>query len=118
MSKKRKPAGTLTLKMTLGELMQKVADGEIRLSPIRREALSPELEHAVRNVWHRCAKYMSFSSFEEFEIGFLRDQHPEQEVRVWQKIAAEFEAYIADNPEADKGEVVAKYVLESMAAGW
>ena len=118
MSKKRKPAGTLTLKMPLGELMQKLVDGEIRFSPLRREALPPELEVAVRDVWNRCAKFCSIPSFEEFEVQFLRDTHPEQEVRVWQKIAAEFETYMADNPEADKDDVVNTLVLKSMASGW
>lgn len=104
------------VKMTSNELKEKLGNGEIKQSPIRREELPQQLQTCVRDVWNRCAQFWKIPTFEQFEIGFLRDMQPEREIGVWQRIAAAFEAYIASHPEADKADVITKLVLLTMGA--
>jgi hypothetical protein len=114
MSKKKNKNQGKLVKMTLRELMQKLDSGEIMQGPIRRERLSPALEGEVRDVWLRCARFWSLPTFEQFELGFLRDMNPDQEVGAWQRIATAFEAFMGNHPEADKAYVITKLVFLSM----
>jgi len=64
----------------------------LRPGPIRNEALSPELLEQIRAVYDVIGSYVS-TSLEQFEIGFMRDANPEDEVAIWCSITAAWLAY-------------------------
>lgn len=65
---------------------------QLRPGPIRNESLSPELLEQIRAVYDVIGPYVS-DSLEQFEIGFMRDANPEQEVAIWCSITAAWLAY-------------------------
>lgn len=64
----------------------------IRPGPIRNESLSPDLLELIRAVYDVVGRYLS-TTLEDFEIGFLRDTSPQEEVAVWCSITAAWIAY-------------------------
>ena len=65
---------------------------KLRPGPIRNDALPPELLEAVKGVFDMIGQYLGMT-LEQFEIGFMRDMHPEREVAVWASITAAWLAY-------------------------
>lgn len=59
---------------------------QLRPGPIRHESLPPELLKRICAVYTLIGAYLNLN-LEEFEIGFMRDAHPEREVEVWCRIA-------------------------------
>jgi hypothetical protein len=80
---------------------------DLRSGPIRHETLSPDLLEHVRAVYDVVGPYLD-TTLEQFEIGFMRDMHPEDEVAVWCSIIgawiAYHEKYINAQPLAEKDE--------------
>ena len=60
---------------------------KLRPGPIRNESLSPELIEQISAVYDVIGPYVS-TSLEQFEIGFMRDMHPENEALIWARITA------------------------------
>jgi hypothetical protein len=65
---------------------------QLRPGPIRHEALPPELLERVRTIFDVIGPYTGMN-LEQFEVGFMRDMHPEGEVAVWCSITAAWLAY-------------------------
>ena len=65
---------------------------KLRPGPIRNESLPPELLEQISAVYEVIGPYVS-TSLEQFEIGFMRDMHPEDEVAIWCSITAAWIAY-------------------------
>lgn len=65
---------------------------KLKPGPIRHESLPPELLEHVHAIYDVVGPYVS-DSLEQFEIGFMRDAHPESEVAVWCNITAAWIAY-------------------------
>jgi hypothetical protein len=59
---------------------------DVKLGPIRHETLPPQLLEAIKAIYDLIGPYLT-TDLEEFEIGFMRDMHPEREVAVWSSIA-------------------------------
>jgi hypothetical protein len=55
---------------------------QVRPGPIQHKALSPELLELIGSVYDLIGSYLK-TTLEQFEIGFMRDTHPESEVAVW-----------------------------------
>ena len=55
--------------------------------PIRHETLSPDLLDHIQAVYDVVGPYLS-TTLEQFEIGFMRETNPEDEVAVWASITA------------------------------
>ena len=73
---------------------------EPRQGPIRhKKGLSPLLTDLARNLFQRAGHYV-YPSFEQWELGFMRDMHPWREILVWEVICRAYEAYLARHPEA------------------
>jgi len=90
MSKRKKPEKRL---VRLNELKQ---------GPIRhKQGLSPLLTDLARNLFQRAGHYI-YPSFEQWELGFMRDMHPWREILVWEVICRAYEAYLAIHPDAAK----------------
>ena len=71
---------------------QYIDPSKLRQGPIRHETLSPELLDQIKNVFDVIGRYTGMT-LEEFEVGFMRDMHPEREVAVWCSITAAWLAY-------------------------
>jgi hypothetical protein len=65
---------------------------DLQPGPIRNQSLPPELLEHVRAVYDVVGPYLN-TTLEQFEVGFMRDMHPEQEVAVWCSITAAWIAY-------------------------
>ncbi len=65
---------------------------KLKPGPIRNEPLPSEMLERIRAVYDVIGAYVS-TSLEQFEIGFMRDMHPENEVAVWCSITAAWIAY-------------------------
>ncbi|MGA2258639.1 MAG: hypothetical protein ABSG53_28570 [Thermoguttaceae bacterium] len=73
---------------------------ELRQGPIRhKQGLSPLLTELARNLFQRAGHYV-YPSFEQWELGFMRDMHPWREILIWEAICRAHEAYVAKHPEA------------------
>ena len=60
---------------------------QVRSGPIRNSSLSPELLEHIRAVYDVIGSYLE-TTLEQFEINFMRDMHPEDEVAIWCCITA------------------------------
>lgn len=65
---------------------------KLRPRPIRNESLPPEMFEQIRAVYDVIGPYVS-TSLEQFEIGFLRDANPEDDVTICCSITAAWLAY-------------------------
>ena len=65
---------------------------KLRPGPIRNESLPPELLEQIEAVFDVIGPYIDMT-LEQFEIGFMRDMHPESEVALWCSITAAWLAY-------------------------
>lgn len=71
--------------------------------PIVHEKLSDEQVERLRAVYAIVGSlYGSCRSFEDFELGFLRDIDPEREIEIWEMIAFGLRDFLAENPREDK----------------
>ena len=65
---------------------------QLQPGPIRNESLPPELLEHIKAIYDVVGPYLD-TTLEQFEIGFMRDSHPENEVVVWCGIVAAWIAY-------------------------
>ena len=65
---------------------------KLRPGPIRNETLTPEMLEQNRVVYDVIGPYVS-TSLEQFEIGFMQDANPTDEVAIWCSITAAWLAY-------------------------
>ena len=65
---------------------------QLRPGPIRNESLPPELLEQIKAVFDVIGPYLNMT-LEQFEVGFMRDTHPETEVALWCSITAAWLAY-------------------------
>ena len=68
---------------------------KLRPGPIRHRSLSPDLLEQIKAVFDVIGQYLGMT-LEEFEIGFMRDMHPEREVALWFRITKAWLAYHED----------------------
>ena len=95
---------------------------QIQLGPIRHKSLPPELLEQVEAVYEAVGPYLDMT-LEQFEIGFMRDLHPEIEVAVWAGIVAAWltyhERYLDEQlqPKAVEKQLVAALIAISTGVG-
>ena len=68
---------------------------QLRPGPIRHESLPPQLLEQIEAVFGVIGPYLGMT-LEQFEVGFMRDMHPESEVALWFKITKAWLAYHED----------------------
>ena len=71
---------------------EKIDLSQLRPGPIRHETLPQELLDRIRAVHKLIGAHLNMS-LEMFEIGFMRDAHPEREVAIWSSIAGAWVRY-------------------------
>ncbi len=73
---------------------------DIKQGPIRhKKGLTPLLEKLARSLFSKVGHF-AYPTFEQWELGFMRDKHPWREILLWENIARTFDLYLADHPEA------------------
>ena len=65
---------------------------QLRPRPIRHESLPPKLLEMVKAVYDVIGQFLGMT-LEQFEIGFMREMHPEKELAVWCSITKAWLAY-------------------------
>ena len=80
---------------------------QLRPGPFRDESLPPELLEKIRAVYDVLGRYLN-TTLDQFEIGFMWDRTPEDEVAIWCSITAAWlayhEKYLGDEFLPDKDE--------------
>ena len=83
---------------------------QVRLGRLQHESLTPEQEDLARHIYDACG-HLVYPTFEQWELGFLRDSNPVQELTLWAIIANTLAQlgpmYPEDEPEQLLGEIVA-----------
>lgn len=88
---------------------------KLRPGPIRNESLPPEMLEQIRAVYDVIGNYVS-NSLEQFEISFMRDANPADEVAIWCSITAAWiayhEQYLGDEllPDEDERKLLAALI--------
>src|ERR1700733_15644028 len=72
-----------------------VDPSKLRPGPIRNDSLPPELLDQIKAVFDVIGPYIGMT-LEQFEVGFMRDMHPESEVGLWFRITKAWLAYHED----------------------
>jgi hypothetical protein len=89
---------------------------DIKHGPIRhKEGLTPLLEELARAAFAKVG-HVVCPTFEQWELEFMRDMHPWQEILIWEIIARTFQLYAAKHPEAAKNKRIVGTIV-SMSAG-
>ena len=106
------------IKITLGELLKAMKDGTITQGPIRHPQLPPALLKEIQRLWRSVGKayYGSNGTMEQWEIQFMRDTNPDEEVLAWQRIERATKWYLAEHPKAAVSDAVAGICFCSMGA--
>ncbi len=68
---------------------------QMQPGPIRHESLPAEMLEQIRSIYDVLGRYFNMT-FEEFELGFKRDETPEIEVDLWMSVTAAWIAYHED----------------------
>ena len=80
--------------------IRKVPSRDIKQGPIRHEeGLTPLLEELARVLFQKVGHFVH-PTFEQWELGFMRDLHPWREILIWENIARTFDLYVTEHPEA------------------
>lgn len=105
--------------MPLGDLLKAWESGTIRPGPIRHPTLPPELLKEIQRLWYSVGKaaYGGNGTLEEWELGFMRDVHPEREILVWRRIESATERYLMDHPDSNREETAHQMNLCSIGNG-
>lgn len=81
---------------------------------IQHKTLSPSTIAIVRRLYERVG-HLVCPTLEQWELGYMRDVNLKRELAVWGVIADAFEAYQAENPNADKKKTLA--MLSAISTG-
>ncbi len=87
----------------------------LRPGPIRHEKLSPQLEEMARYTYRAVGRLIT-PTYEQWELDFLRDTHPERELVLWMAIAGAFQKAVEDRPEMDQKAILGDLVAVSTGA--
>jgi hypothetical protein len=88
---------------------------DIRLGPLRHEQLPAELEPMSRWAFRHIG-YLVHPTYEQWELGFLRDLHPEQEISLWVAMTWGVLEFLERHPDTDKSMLVGAVVTLSLGS--
>jgi hypothetical protein len=87
----------------------------LKSGPIRHETISDDLLERVRVIYDGIRDFYG-STLEQFEIGFMRDSHPEKEIAVWERILVATDIVTAAMPNLKRKMVLRTLLAYSMGA--
>jgi hypothetical protein len=99
---------------TTGKTIEVDADA-LKSGPIRHETISDDLLERVRVIYDGIRDFYG-STLEQFEIGFMRDSHPEKEIAVWERILVATDIVTAAMPNLKRKMVLRTLLAYSMGA--
>jgi len=99
----------------MDENMRLIDAKDVKPGPICHESLSPTMEEVARFTYHMVGHLIS-PTFEQWELGFLRDLYPERELFLWLVIAEAFDRVVADHPGLDEKLIVGDLAAVSTGA--
>ncbi len=83
---------------------------DLKVGPIRHENLD-DFGPVLRWTWRHLKQYItSCRTFEDWELGFMRDTQPEREIAIWMRITYAFLEFTYRHPSADKMTVFASLI--------
>lgn len=85
-------------------MIKKIKAKSIRPGPLRHESLDKEGRAIARYTYKRLGHFL-YPSFEQWEHGFLRDMHPENELILWLRASVAFKRYLDKHPRANVKDV-------------
>jgi hypothetical protein len=77
---------------------------DLKPGPIRHKALTNKQLERVRLIYACLGPFIE-TPFEQFELNFLRDMHPEREIKIWSCIALAHQKFLKQKPDASEAEV-------------
>lgn len=98
--------------------IEQVELSKLRPGPPRHESLAEDQLIRARVIYKLLSPYLK-TTFEQFESNFLRDAHPEQEIRIWSQIALAHQTFLqrnTDATDADAERAFKAFLLMSMGA--
>lgn len=99
---------------------ERIDPRQLRPGPIRQNSLPTDLLEHIKGVYDVLGRFLG-KTLEQFEISFMRDAMPEQEVAIWCSIAAAWlayhEKYLGDEPQSDPVERKLIVALISISTG-
>lgn len=78
-----------------------VKASDLRPSPLQRESLTQQQEEAARAIFEYLSPYLA-TTFEQFEINFLREADPDAEIQVWYLMAVIHSSFLEVHPDASE----------------
>ena len=94
--------------------MREIPLDKIKPGPLRhKKGLSPLLEQIARMIYAKVGHFV-YPTFEQWEIGFMRDMHPWKEILIWEAIARTHDLYLAKHPDAEMQQAVGTLVSLSL----
>ena len=90
-----------------GVALVKVSD--VQPGPIRHEQLDPQSEARARTLYERVGHFL-IPTFEQWELGFMRDTNYVADISFWEAIARAYEAYQCEHPDCDRRIIVLELV--------
>jgi hypothetical protein len=86
--------------------MREIPLDKIKPGPLRhKKGLSPLLEQIARMIYAKVG-HVVYPTFEQWELGFIRDMYPWKEILLWEAIARTHDLYLAKHPDADMEQAV------------
>ena len=93
-------------------------DLDLEKGASKRKKLSDDLVKRVKN-FKELLKEVETSPLDETIENFRKDMHPEREIKIWERIAFRYDAYISENEIADlrkKEDVYRIMLFESLGS--
>ena len=81
--------------------MANIDPKSVRPGKIKHERLDPEWEEIARHTF-AVVGHLVKPTYEQWELDFLRDKSPEQELFLWLVISDAFEVALAEHPDLDQ----------------
>ncbi len=81
--------------------MEFIDPRKIRSGNIKHEGLDPEWEKIARHTF-QVVGHLVKPTYGQWELGFLRDQSPEQEIFLWLVISNAFEVAVVEHPDLEE----------------
>jgi len=97
-------------------MLRKVKFSDIQPGPVRGE-LTDEQSEKLKTIYKICG-HLNAPTLEEFELGFMRDLNPDNEIRIWSHISLAFykamQRYPKQMPKTEAEMILTCFILMSM----
>lgn len=100
MKRNRKAGGKIRAFNVDTGRVEMVDPAKLKPGPIRHESLGP-LGQAIARFTFAALGRLQCPTFEQWELGFLRDAHPVRELMLWLRASIAFKTYLQAHPQVN-----------------